>query len=45
MKFESKRGQNEEKWIETQFVIRKNVFSLLLFVLTGPLALHFQNDL
>jgi len=32
MKFESKRGQNEKKRIRTHFVIRKNVFSLLLFV-------------
>jgi hypothetical protein len=32
MKFESKRGENEKKEIRTHFVIRKNVFSLLLFV-------------
>jgi hypothetical protein len=32
MKFESKRAENEKKRIITHFVIRKNVFSLLLFV-------------
>jgi hypothetical protein len=32
MKFESKRAENEKKRIRTHFVIRKNVFSLLLFV-------------
>jgi hypothetical protein len=29
MRFESKRGQNEKKM---QFVVQKNVFSLLLFL-------------
>jgi hypothetical protein len=27
------------------FVIRKNLFSLLLFFLASPLALHFKDDL
>ncbi len=31
MRFESRRGQNEEKWKKTCFSIRENVFSLLFF--------------
>jgi hypothetical protein len=34
--------KNEKK---TRFTIRKNIFSLLLFLLAAPLALHFKDDL
>jgi hypothetical protein len=32
IKIESKKDQSEKKRIGTHFVIRKNIFSLLLFV-------------
>jgi hypothetical protein len=37
MRFESKRGQNKEKWEKTYF--------LYCSFLAGPLALHFKDDL
>ncbi len=42
MRFESRRGQNEENWKEMRFAIQKNVFSLLLF-LAGCLALCLKD--
>jgi len=41
----SRSGQNEEKWKKKRFVIRKDIFSLLLLFLAAPLALHFKDDL
>jgi hypothetical protein len=40
MRFESKRGQNEEKWKKNAICnLKKRIF------FTGSLALHFKDDL
>jgi hypothetical protein len=46
MRFESRRGQNEEKWKKkrsSQF--EKTYFLYCSSFLGGPLALHFKDDL
>jgi hypothetical protein len=42
MRFESGRGQNEEKWNILQF---EKMYSLYSSFLGGPLILHFIDDL
>jgi len=44
MRFENKRGQNEEKEKINTFYNLKNKF-LYFFFLAGHLALHFKDDL
>jgi hypothetical protein len=44
MRFESKRGQNKEKWKKHILQFEKTYF-LYSYFLAGPLALHFKNHL
>jgi hypothetical protein len=44
MKFENKRGQNEEKWKKRVLQFEKAYFLYYSF-LAAPSALHFQDDL
>jgi hypothetical protein len=45
MRFESKRGQNEEKRKKLHFAIRKKTYFFYCSFSAGPLAFHFQDDL
>jgi len=45
MRFESRRGQNEEKWEKNTFCNSKKTYFLYCVFLAGPLALHFEDAL